>query len=354
MGLCDGIEGESRVDDRGQFSLGEAITDVVDRSGSPCVVGGDLEQLEAAKGEVLEEHRTHVQRSWTALEKPIKDDDGLTGGGLDEVGQGRAADRIEDDPGPLACSQLTHPGDDVLLGGADDRLGSGLQKLLPLGAGTGQGDGTCARPASDLDRRETNTAGRGRDQHGVSGANSSDVQETAVGGDERIPHRGRLLEGQLLRMGDDGVHGSEDRLTVHRVVGHGEGRHHADGLARTEPGALVPDGRDHAGGVVADTRRKDRVDAVFALAEHRFRPVQPQRAGVDKDFTRTGNRGGDLLKPQDLGTTRLMKSDGAAHDAVFRCVVPCPEGEDASASAGVLQLASSRSVSAEAEPGSVV
>lgn len=154
--------------------------------------------------------------------------------------------------------------------------------------------------------------------------------------------------------GDDGVHGSEDRFTVHRVVGHGEGRHHADGLAHTGPPAPVPDRRDHAGDLVADTGRKGRGDAVFAPAEHRFRPVQPQRPGVDEDFTRTGNRGGDLLEPQDLGATRLMETDGAAHDAVFRCAVPCPEEEDASASAGALQLASSRSVSAEAEPGSAV
>ncbi|MFF3661163.1 hypothetical protein [Streptomyces olivochromogenes] len=39
---------------------------------------------------------------------------------LDQVGQGRTADRVEDDSGPLACRQLTHLVDDVLLGG-DER-----------------------------------------------------------------------------------------------------------------------------------------------------------------------------------------------------------------------------------------
>lgn len=50
----------------------------------------------------------------------MKDDAVLAGGGLDKVGQGRPADRVEDDSGPLACGQLTHPVDDALLGG-DER-----------------------------------------------------------------------------------------------------------------------------------------------------------------------------------------------------------------------------------------
>lgn len=54
------------------------------------------------------------------IEEPVKDDDDLAGGGLDEVGQGRTADRVGDDSGTLACGQLTHPVDDLLLGG-DER-----------------------------------------------------------------------------------------------------------------------------------------------------------------------------------------------------------------------------------------
>lgn len=85
----------------------------------------------------------------------------------------------------------------------------------------------------------------------------------------------------------------------------------------------------------------------------RFSPNAPEWKRTSPG-PKSGNRGGDVLKSQDLGATGLMKTDGAAHDATFRCAVPCPEGEGASASVGVLQLASSRSVSAEAEPGSAV
>ena len=104
-----------------------------------------------------------------------------------------------------------------------------------------------------------------------------------------------------------------------------EGRHGGHPFAFLDGGHAGAKRIDHAGGLVADARRKYRALVIDALTQHDLGPVEADRLDPDADLAGAGIALRYLLQAQYLGPAGLVKSHNSYHlRAPTDCVeLPC-------------------------------
>ncbi len=178
-----------------------------------------------------------------------------------------SADGQQFQPGALcgAGQGVEHDVDAVPVGVAADQLGEldaarvvdmlnthVAQQFSTLRA-AGRREDLGSRRAGDRDRRLPHAAGRGVDQHPVTGLDPGQVVQAVPGGGVRGGHRGRLLVGQAGRKRDGEAGVARDERGPTAVSGEA-----ADMVTDLMVGDVRPDRGHHAGEIGAQLRQTAR------------------------------------------------------------------------------------------------
>ncbi len=189
--------------------------------------------------------------------------------------------------------------------------GARLQEPVGFGAGPGHRDGRGAQVGGDLDGRQTDAAGGGRDDHGIAGLQSPDFDQGAVGGEGGHPD-GRAGHGvhavwaadQPVRRHDGPV--AVDPVDRHPVVV--RLGHDADRVTDGDSGHARPDGFHDAGGLGAQARGgQHRVVVVPAGAQEHLAPVEAERVDAHPHLAGTGLTDLHVREVEHLGTAKLVE-----------------------------------------------
>ena len=105
-----------------------SITNFLPRS-RRCRVADDFEQHVAAHRQRFAEQIEQADDGWFGAQRAVLEDDAVIGHGGHQLGDGRAADGVEDDAGAVILGEFHHFGDEILLLGGDDVLGAELQQV---------------------------------------------------------------------------------------------------------------------------------------------------------------------------------------------------------------------------------
>src|SRR6516165_11985094 len=111
------------------------------------------------------------------------------------------------------------------------------------------------------------------------------------------------------------------QVAVEPVFVEGKTRDGADRVAHLEPLHARPDGGDGARRLVPEPGRQFGSFQVLAAAEHRLRPVQPQRLDADLDLALFRRRHLQFFDAQDFRAAGLMKSHDTCHVSLLQKVL---------------------------------
>ena len=160
----------------------------------------------------------------------------------------------------------------------------------------------------DLDRGHPDTARGSGDEDGVTGTDLADLDQHAVGGGVRQPHRGADPRVDAVRAAYDRG-GRHDRLlTVIAVLVHQEGWNGADGIAGSEAVHPFADGLDGAGRLVPKPGGGEgRLVEVGARAVEGLSAVQTDRVHPDAQLAFPRLADLHILDPENFGSAELIE-----------------------------------------------
>ncbi len=150
----------------------------------------------------------------------------------------------------------------------------------------------------------------------VAGAQTADIHEGAVGGQERHPGRRSDDRAYLRRAVDQCARGHDRLFAVQVVAGLSEDGQHADRVTGRIAGDVLADGPDTAGSLVAQAggQTRDAVQVAVA-AEVGLGAVQADRVHVQQDLAEARCADVVVLQAQDLRSAQLVKPHHAGHGA---------------------------------------
>ena len=99
----------------------------------------------------------------------------------------------------------------------------------------------------------------------------------------------------------------------HRVLVHGKTRDGAEAFAYESGVDLGTNGDDLSDGLVSEAGGKVHLFHVDAVIVHTFGPVKAHCFDLELNFTRTGLALGQIFNTKNIGTTKLVESDGFRH-----------------------------------------
>src|ERR1700677_3054044 len=137
----------------------------------------------------LADHFQYRNRSVALAEGTVDVHDALLGQCRNEFWEVRPPDWVESNTCAVAVRNAHYFGTHILLVSCNDVSRPGLKQLLLLRGSTGQRDGGCAGIVGNLDCRQPNTAGSGRDDDEVTLGDLAIGDECAVGGYKHHPNR---------------------------------------------------------------------------------------------------------------------------------------------------------------------